>query len=573
MSRARSLLSVLVALAGVVALFWIAREASETTATIFAARSSWALALVLAAGGATLAVGLTASLIRRHDVVGPLVTGLGLTWLAWEVAGLAAAPAWARSLAPPAGALFMPLLVHLALVYPNPPTAFDRRLIRLAYGIGFVLALLVLLGHDPFLDLKCRRSCSPNLFALFATPQLTGLLPTAVAWANLAVGATLVWRRSIVGTPAGVPHRLVTFAVIGLAIVVGIQSLFFIAGSGQSDPTNLILFSLVAGLVLVLATGLAWDLADAANRRRSLAALASDLEAGTSGSLATLLRRSLGDDTVEVGYWIPRLGRHVDADGIGVDTNMSPGRSVALIERSGEELGRVLHGSTLSHTELEDQIGSAARLAVDNERLRAELRAQAMEMRESQERIVLAADTARRRLERDLHDGAQQRLITLSYQLRLAQAEADLAEDPASSIALRQAIDELVAIIDDVRDVAHGIFPSILADAGLGRALESLTEGSDLSLHVEAPPSRMDPSVEMAAYHLVVATVDAVESSASSLASVVAAIDEHRLGIEIEVTGDRPRPESLIHAIDRVGAIGGEVTYTDTGIRASIPCG
>jgi signal transduction histidine kinase len=466
----------------------------------------------------------------------------------------------------------MQLLLHLGLVYPNAPTAVDRLLIRLGYSVGAVLAVMVLLGLDPFLDLECRRSCSPNLFAVFATPWLTGLLVSGVAWANLGLGATLLWHRSTVGIPARVPHRLVSFALIGLAVVVSIQSLFIIAGSRQMEPPQVILFASAAGLLLALAIGLAWDLADAANRRRSLAALASELEAGTSGSLVAILRSSLGDDTVEVGYWIPRLGRHVDADGITVETTPSPGRSVALIERAGEELGRVLHGSALSNTELGEEIGSAARLAVDNERLRAELRAQALEMRESQERIVLAADTARRRLERDLHDGAQQRLLTLSYQLRLAQSEADVANDVESAAALSQAMAEAMATIDEVREVAHGIFPSILADAGLARALESLTEDGDISLEIVAPSTRVAPAAEMAAYQLVVATVDATRRQPTSRTSVVAGIDADGLGVEIEVTGDRPTPDSLIHAVDRVGALGGEVIFSDSGIRASIPC-
>jgi signal transduction histidine kinase len=573
MKRARALLTAMIALAGVVGLYWIAREASETTATIYAARSSWALAMVLVAGGVTLTVGLAAALIRRRDVVGTLLAGLGLTWLAWEVAGLMGAPAWARSLAPAMEVMFVPLLLHLGLAYPNAPTAVDRRLIRLVYTVGAVLAVLVLLGLDPFLDLECRRSCSPNLFALFATPWLTGLLVSALAWANLGLGATLLWRRSTVGVPARGAHQLVTLAVMGLAVVVSIQSLIIIAGRRQIEPPQVILFAAAAGLLLALAMGLAWDLADAANRRRSLAALASELEAGTSGSLVAILRSSLGDDTVEVGYWIPRLGRHVDADGITVVTTPSPGRSVALIERAGEELGRVLHGSSLSDTELEEEIGSAARLAVDNERLRAELRAQSLEMRESQERIVLAADTARRRLERDLHDGAQQRLLTLSYQLRLAQAEADVAKHSATSEALRQAIDELMATIDEVREVAHGIFPSILADAGLARALESVAEGSGGSLDIVAPSTRMAPAAEMAAYQLVVATVDATRRQPTSRTHVEAAIDDDRLGIDIEVTGERPAPASLIHAVDRIGALGGEVLFSERGIRASIPCG
>jgi signal transduction histidine kinase len=328
----------------------------------------------------------------------------------------------------------------------------------------------------------------------------------------------------------------------------------------------------ISGLLLVaIGLGVGWDLTTSARRRRSLAALVSDLEAGTARSLTEALRRSLHDDTVEVEYWIPRLDRYVDPQGRSAEEEQSPNRSVVTIERSGEELGRVLHTSTVPVRELERQIGAAARLAVDNERLRAELKSQALEMKASQERIVLAADTTRRQIERDLHDGAQQRLLTLSYQLRLARAEAESADDEGSAARLAEAAGVLTSTIDEVRAIAHGIFPSILADAGLARALESLREDVGVSLDIHVGNSEITPAVEMAAYHLVTAVVGSLpEDDRIAVAIDLAQLDGH-LDLDVEIRG-WSLPEVPTNASDRIGALGGSIRPTPGGIHAEIPC-
>ena len=129
----------------------------------------------------------------------------------------------------------------------------------------------------------------------------------------------------------------------------------------------------------------------------------------------------------------------------------------------------VAHDTTLSGAEaLEREIGAAARLAVDNERLRAGALSQLEDLRASRARIVDAGDAARRRLERDLHDGAQQRLLTLSFELRLARAAAEAAGDEELAGLLASSGAEVQAALDELRELAHGIYPAILTEAGLG---------------------------------------------------------------------------------------------------------
>jgi signal transduction histidine kinase len=568
---ARLLLTGLMALAGVASIFWIASGAGQSAETMHSAQSELALATALISGGWMLAVGFAASMVRPYDFTGMVVTGLGLTWLAPEVAGSSAAPAWAGSLAQPLGAMFMPLLVHFGLRYSRDPTQVDRLIIRLAYGIGGSFAVLLAVGHDPFLDIECWPRCSANLFAVFSSQGLTRMLVVMAPWVVLILSATLSIHLLPRRTAQGSRFRAASWGVVGLALIAMSLSVLMITGADSFSQPYSVLWALSGWLLAILGSGVGWDLAASVRRRSSLAALASELEEGTSGSLTSILRRSLHDDTVEVEYWIPRLGRYVDPAGLTVETAPAAGRTMATIERSGEELGRVLHSSALSATELEHEIGSAARLAVDNERLRAELRAQAFEMRASQERIVLAADTARRRLERDLHDGAQQRLLTLSYQLRLAMAEAEAAGDEAAASELTIAIDELSAAIDDVREVAHGIFPSVLSDAGLARAIESVREDSVIPQQIDVPAARFTPGAEMAAYLLVTNTIETLGDGGPEDMSVVAAEREGHLDIDIEVTG-RFRPQDLTHAMDRVGALGGSVVFTANRIHAEIPC-
>src|SRR5207237_7388954 len=160
----------------------------------------------------------------------------------------------------------------------------------------------------------------------------------------------------------------------------------------------------------------------------------------------------------------------------------------------------------------EDQIGSAARLAVENERLQAEALAQLIELRESRERIVQAGDAIRRRLERDLHDGAQQRLVALSFALRLALAKLGPTPGCRVSAPLADAERALAEALAAVRAVANGLFPATLASSGLAYAVEELAELAPIPIDVEAvPEQRLPAAVEAAAYGVI---REAVENAA-----------------------------------------------------------
>ena len=231
----------------------------------------------------------------------------------------------------------------------------------------------------------------------------------------------------------------------------------------------------------------------------------------------------------------------------------APGRATTAIVRDGARLAVVSHErDILDDRALRHRIGSAALLAIDNERLAAELRAHLADLRASQRRIVLAADRTRQGIERDLHDGAQQRLLAVLYEIGLAGAGHDGLLDDA-----RRALAEL-------RDLAHGIFPAVLGDAGLEAALQTLADEADLVLRIGPMPGRrLPPETERTAY-LVVA-----ETAGPAALTVRARVRGDTLLLDVDGS---PAPPSEYLA-DRLGAVRGRLTYEAGHLHAEIPCG
>ena len=196
------------------------------------------------------------------------------------------------------------------------------------------------------------------------------------------------------------------------------------------------------------------------------------------GRLRDAIARSLRDPSLELGYWIRDPDEYVDVDGSPVSVVPTAGRAVTILERHGRKVAALVHDPALSEDPaLLDAVSSAAGLALENERLLAELRAQLDEVRDSRARIVEAGVTERRRLERNLHDGAQQRLVTLSLHLRMAQET--LHDDPPAAEAMLEGVgDDLKQALEELRELARGLHPAVLTDRGLAPALQSLANRS-----------------------------------------------------------------------------------------------
>jgi signal transduction histidine kinase len=212
------------------------------------------------------------------------------------------------------------------------------------------------------------------------------------------------------------------------------------------------------------------------------------------------------------------------------------------------------------------------RLAVDSERLQAEILAQVADLRSSRARVVEAGDAERQRLERNLHDGAQQRLLAVSYELRLALAgaRADGQRDLASHLA--SATDEVNTMIAELREVARGIYPAALAEAGIAAALPRLADSAPIAVELDSMTTDRFPlAVETAAYATFVEAVNDAAARGATFISFTVEVAHPQL--VITTADDAPaRASQLTQIADRVGAVGGRLEPSDAGLRVEIPC-
>jgi signal transduction histidine kinase len=246
---------------------------------------------------------------------------------------------------------------------------------------------------------------------------------------------------------------------------------------------------------------------------------------------------------------------------------------VTPILRGGEPVAALVHDKRFTDQPgLLQEVLSAARIAVENERLQAEVRAQVEELQSSRARIVEAGDAERRRLERDLHDGAQQRLLALSYDLRVARRKAEAERDGPVATSIADATEQAHAAIEELRGLAHGIYPAILAEAGLTPALATLADDAPLPVELGEPPAeRYSAAVETAAYVVVAEAVDDAAARGATYVQAHVARQEDRLRVTVRDDG-ASRTSPLVHLADRVGSIGGLLETRSTILEAEIPC-
>ena len=221
--------------------------------------------------------------------------------------------------------------------------------------------------------------------------------------------------------------------------------------------------------------------------------------AAAGGPARELLAESLGDRTVSVAYWLPDRERFVDEHGHFVELPApGSGRAWTAVDRDGVRVAAIIHDAALdTPRELVEAAAAASSLALENERLRADLQARVEELRVSRLRIMEAGDAARRRIERNLHDGAQQQLVALALELRVLRTRL---KDPA----IDDLSERLASALAELRELARGIHPAILTDRGLGPAITALADRGtvpiDVAVEVE---ERLPAPVEAAAYFLV----------------------------------------------------------------------
>jgi signal transduction histidine kinase len=301
-------------------------------------------------------------------------------------------------------------------------------------------------------------------------------------------------------------------------------------------------------------------------------------EQASLSELEPTLASAVGDPTLELGLWQADASAYIRMDGTSLPA-VDPSRSLFHVTREGARVAVLVHDPGLdSEPLLLDAIIRAAALPLDNARLQAEVLARLEEVRASRQRIVAAAYEERRRIERDLHDGAQQRLVSLALSLRLARE----GMEGVSADVLDQAASELSAAVREVRDLASGIHPATLTEDGLAAALESLADRTPLAVLVDVPDQDLPEDVAAAAYFTACEAITNTVKYAN--AQHVAVRGEMRDGtLVVEVTDDgvggaSARPGGGLQGLgDRVDALGGRLVVTSdagvgTTVRAELPC-
>lgn len=396
----------------------------------------------------------------------------------------------------------------------------------------------------------------------------------------LALGAlvVLVRRRWSSGRPlrrsSGWLAVSFALALVGLAVGIGMRA----AAAPGTDVVRAVAFGLVGVAPVLLLYGFLRDRLARSSVGELVVELGSDPR---PADLETAVGRALRDPSVTLVYWVPEFESYADLEGHEVEfPEHADGRMVTLIERDGARVAALVHDSSLGEErELLDAVTAAAGIALENARLHVELRARLEELRGSRARIIDAGQKERQRLERNLHDGAQQRLIALA--LDLSRLEERLS-GPAKA-RLAEARTEIALSLQELRDVARGLHPAVVSGHGLEVALESMVARAAVPvlLTVELD-GRLPERVEVAAYYVVSESlVNIAKHAQATTATVNVVRGGEQLVVEVVDDGiggaDSERGSGLRGLADRVESLNGRLrVWTPLGggtrVRAEIPC-
>ncbi|MBB4664660.1 sensor histidine kinase [Conexibacter arvalis] len=547
------------------------------------------LALMLTIGGSFTATGMYAWARRPDSWFGLQLSLVGLTTFLTALS--ASDDDLLFTLGVLVGSLSSAVMIHALLGFPTGRlrSRGERAYVGAVYALCTVGPLALLLVTAPAPDLP------RNVLLVEENARLGDVIDAILRGGSLAaaIGAVallvLRWQR------ATIPERRLLAPVLWSGVATTGALALSLAGQMLDLPGRLLnvfdfigLF-LFGSIPLAFVTGI---VRQNLSRGHSVGRLVSRLGAAQAGRGAASLRDALAialhDRSLSIAYWMPAgtggEGRYVDAAGQPVALpRPGSGRSFTEVEREGRKVAAIVHdGSLDEEPELVQAAGAAAALALENERLDAELRVQIAEVRASRARLLDVVTRERRRIERDLHDGAQQRLVALA--LTLGIAEQQVGADPEQAKALiREARDEARLALEELRELARGIHPAILTDRGLRPALEALASRAPLPVALaDVPEERLPPPVEGAAYFVVAEALANVAkyAEASHAEVIVQRLNGHAV-VEVRddgVGGADPASGSGLRGLeDRLSALDGRLAVFSpsgrgTTIRAEIPC-
>jgi signal transduction histidine kinase len=532
----------------------------------------------------TLAAWISASYVlcgllawsRRPDSrFGPLMIAAGFvsfaSTLSWTTNDLTYTVGQALDLLPPV------LFLHVFLAFPSGRlnNRFERLLVGAAYATAISLELVRMafggFGPHNLLELE------PN--AAVAEQVLHVQLVLVSAFCLTGVGVLAV-RRLRTGRPR---RRSLAFLIdsFGLALVM-IAFLFLSAAFGAPAVAQ-IRWATFAALGLAPVAFLIGLLHSRLARSAAGDLLVELRDDPEPADLRDALARALRDPSLTLAYWLPEFETWVDRDGQEVQLpSPESGRATTQIDRGGTTAAVLVHDPSLDdEPELLAAVSAGAAIALEHGRLHAELQARLGELKGSRARVIEAGQKERQRLERNLHDGAQQRLIALSLDLGLL-AER-LGDDPDASARLHSARQEIALSLGELRDVARGLHPAVVSGHGLAVALESLAAHAPVPVRLTvALEERLREQLEVAAYYVVAESLTNVGKHARAT-SVTVDVGRVNGQVVVEVVddgvggADTETGSGLRGLADRVESLGGRLRiWTPRGggtrVRAELPC-
>ena len=519
------------------------------------------------------ACGLIAWRRRPDSAIGRMLTAAGFGVLVAPILRQLDSPL-AQTLALLIGELWILAFAALILSFLTGGrlvSAIDRLLVG-AFFVGlFVLQLAMMLftEHEDNLLLVLPDA---QLASALAKLQLAVLIVTSLAVVVVVSGR---WRS------ASRPRRRALLPSLGGSLCA-VMYAGWLASLLVESPVIPLVWILNTALLTVPAA-LLWGLLRSRLARGGLADLLRELGTRRGVQLELGLARTLGDPGLVLAYRVPGERSYIDGGGQPVALPAPHGdRTATPIERDGRQLGMLVHDASLDDDpELVEAVAATAAIALDDARLQAESEGRLAELRASRERIVAAGDAERRRLERNLHDGAQQRLVSVALQLRMIQSR--IRADPALAEQLvSSASDELSQSLQELRELARGIHPAVL-NHGLQAALESLAARASVPTRVTFESrERLPESIELAAYFVACEALANVAKYAHATQATVRVTRRDGLAvIEIADDGvggaDESAGSGLQGLADRVAALDGTLRILSppgagTVVTAELPC-
>ena len=539
-----------------------------------------------------IAVGLYAWQRRPDERFGPLLVAAGFGWFLTTLAessdslvySIGRVSAWAVEIG----------LVWLILSFPSGrlTSRLDRMLVAAGAALMALLYLpTAVLEQDypvPAPYTSCTSGCPDNAFFLFDSEPgvvdaffvpvrelLTLVLFVAVIIrvAQRMTGASPLMRRTL--TPV-----LFVAEVRVVLVAIGVGARWVDPHSEFTEAIMLIVALALPAMAAAFFMGLFQRRLYAADALQKLAAHVTGRS--PPEEIRVALADALQDPSLQIVYWLNgKRNRWVDDEGHAVDPpGPDSGRYLSEIRDGDRIVAGIVHDSALcNQQDLVDAVGSYALVALQNRRLTARVESSLREVRQSRSRILASADRERRRLERDLHDGAQQRLVALRIQLELA--EELIARDPERGLAKLHALGEDVGeTLDQIRELAHGVYPSLLADRGLAEALRGVSHSLPVAsrLHAEEV-GRYPAEIESAVYFCCLEAIQNASKHAADASSIdITLSDNGALRFEVRddgggFNGEVVEGAGLTNMRDRLAAVGGDLEIASVPGKGTVVTG